>query len=215
LLSTFYHAIIKYKGMGADYRYTFHKYQKIRKTRSLNLNVEEVEKVINKVKVINLTEQEKSFVKEVIIEILDSANAVFQDIGEGWPETVYQKAMEVELRERGIKYEEQIVLPVYYKDKYIVGEGKPDLIILVELKSGKRVLIVIELKTDTSIKEDNRVQIQRYIKALNKSLKSENDIVFPVGFIINFTKRSNEKIDGKIMQVSNSTIQWLEVDVEI
>jgi GxxExxY protein len=179
--------------MGADYRYTFHKYQKIRKTRSLNLNVEEVEKVINKVKVINLTEQEKSFVKEVIIEILDSANAVFQDIGEGWPETVYQKAMEVELRERGIKYEEQIVLPVYYKDKYIVGEGKPDLIILVELKSGKRVLIVIELKTDTSIKEDNRVQIQRYIKALNKSLKSENDIVFPVGFIINFTKRSNEK----------------------
>jgi len=181
----------------------------------LNSIVEEVEKVINKVEAINLTAQEKSFVKKVIIEILDSANAVFQDIGEGWPETVYQKAMEVELRERGIKYEEQIVLPVYYKDKYIVGEGKPDLIILVELRSGKRVYIVIELKTDTSIKEDNRVQIQRYIKALNKSLKSENDIVFPVGFIINFTKRSNERIDGRVMQVNNSTIQWLEVDVEI
>jgi GxxExxY protein len=201
--------------MGADYRYSFYKHQRIKGARSLNSIVEEVEKVINKVKVINLTEQEKSFVEKVIIEILDSANAVFQDIGEGWPETVYQKAMEVELRERGIKYEEQIVLPVYYKDKYIVGEGKPDLIILVELESGKRVHIVIELKTDTSIKEDNRVQIQRYIKALNKSLKSENDIVFPVGFIINFTKRSNEKIDGKIMQVNNSTIQWLEVDVEI
>mgnify|MGYP000058193175 CR=1 FL=1 len=201
--------------MGADYRYPFHKYQKIRRARSLNSIVEEVEKVINKVEAINLTAQEKSFVKEVIIQILDSANAVFQDIGEGWPETVYQKAMEVELRERGIKYEEQIVLPVYYKDKYIVGEGKPDLIILVELRSGKRVYIVIELKTDTSIKEDNRVQIQRYIKALNKSLKSENDIVFPVGFIINFTKRSNERIDGRVMQVNNSTIQWLEVDVEI
>jgi GxxExxY protein len=201
--------------MGADYRYSFYKHQRIKRVRSSNSIVEEVEKVINKVKAINLTAQEKSFVKEVIIEILDSANAVFQDIGEGWPETVYQKAMEVELRERGIKYEEQIVLPVYYKDKYIVGEGKPDLIILVELGSGKRVYIVIELKTDTSIKEDNRVQIQRYIKALNKSLKSENDIVFPVGFIINFTKRSNERIDGRVMQVNNSTIQWLEVDVEI
>jgi GxxExxY protein len=144
-----------------------------------------------------LTRQEVSAVKEVIKEILDSARDVFQDLGEGWPEAVYQKAMEVELRERGIKYEEQIVLPVYYKDKYIVGEGKPDLIILVELESGKRVHIVIELKTDTGIKEDNKIQVQKYIKALNKSLRSENDIVYPVGFIINFAKRSNKKLDGE------------------
>ena len=63
-----------------------------------------------------LTKQEELVVRKVIKEILDSAKAVFQDLGEGWPEVVYQKAMEVELRERGIKYEEQIVLPVYYKD---------------------------------------------------------------------------------------------------
>jgi GxxExxY protein len=162
-----------------------------------------------------LTKQEVSAVKEVIKEILDSARAVFQDLGEGWPEAVYQKAMEVELRERGIKYEEQIVLPVYYKDKYIVGESKPDLIILVELESGKRVHIVIELKTDTGIKEDNRIQVQKYIKALNRSLKSENDIVYPVGFIINFAKRSNKKLDGEKVQVNDSTIQWLKVYVKI
>jgi len=162
-----------------------------------------------------LTKQEVSAVEEVIEEILDSAKAVFQDLGEGWPEAVYQKAMEVELRERGIKYEEQIVLPVYYKDKYIVGESKPDLIILVELESGKRVHIVIELKTDTGIKVDNRIQIQKYIKVLNKSLRSENDIVYPVGLIINFTKRSNEKLGGEIMQVNDSMIQWIKVDVEI
>ncbi len=164
---------------------------------------------------IKLTEQEESFVEEVIEKILDSAIAVFQDLGEGWPETVYQKAMEVELRERGIKYEEQIVLPVYYKDKYIVGEGKPDLIILVELESGKRVHIVIELKTDTGIKEDNRIQVQKYIKALNRSLRSENDIVYPVGFIINFAKRSNEKLNGEEIQVNDSTLQWLGVYVKI
>ena len=162
-----------------------------------------------------LTKQEVSAVEEVIEEILDSAKAVFQDLGEGWPEAVYQKAMEVELRERGIKYEEQIVLPVYYKDKYIVGESKPDLIILVELESGKRVHIVIELKTDTGIKVDNRIQIQKYIKVLNKSLRSENDIVYPVGLIINFTKRSNEKLGGEIMQVNDSMIQWIKVNVEI
>jgi GxxExxY protein len=156
-----------------------------------------------------LTKQEELVVGKVIREILDSAKAVFQDLGEGWPETVYQKAMEVEIRERGIKYEEQIVLPVYYKDKYIVGESKPDLIILVELESGKRVHIVIELKTDTSIKEDNRIQVQKYIKALNKSLRSENNIVYPVGFIINFAKRSNKKLDGekcKLIILHNNTV---------
>jgi hypothetical protein len=163
-----------------------------------------------------LTKQEVSVVREVIEEILDSAKAVFQDLGEGWPEAVYQKAMEVELRERGIKYEEQRVLPVYYKDKYVVGEGKPDLIILVELESGKRVHVVVELKTDTGIKEDNRIQVQKYIKALNKSLRSENEIVYPVGLIINFTKRSNKKLNVKTtMQVNGSTIQWLKVYVNL
>ena len=195
--------------MEANYRYPFHKHQKIRRTGGLNLVVKKLEKIMK------LTQQEISVIQKVIKEILDSAKAVFQDLGEGWPEAVYQKAMEVELRERGIKYEEQIVLPVYYKDKYIVGESKPDLIILVELESGKRVHIVVELKTDTGIKEDNRIQVQKYIKALNRSLRSENDIVYPVGFIINFAKRSNKKLDGEKMQVNDSTIQWLKVYVKI
>lgn len=162
-----------------------------------------------------LTKQEELVVRKVIKEILDSAKAVFQDLGEGWPEAVYQKAMEVELRERGIKYEEQRVLPIYYKGKYVVGEGKPDLIILVELESGKRVHIIIDLKTDTDIKEDHKIQIQKYIKALNKSLPSENDIVYPAGFIINFIKPSKRKLDGKIIQLNDSMIQLLKVDVEI
>jgi len=46
-------------------------------------------------------------------------------------------------------------------------------------------------------------------------LRSENDIVYPVGLIINFTKRSNEKLGGEIMQVNDSMIQWIKVDVEI
>ncbi len=163
-----------------------------------------------------LTKQEVSAVKEVIKEILDSAKAVFQDLGEGWPETVYQKAMEVELRERGIKYEEQRVLPVYYKDKYLVGRGELDLIVLVELESGKRVHIVIELKTDTGIKEDHKIQIKKYIKALKKSLLSQNDIVYPVGLIINFAKPSRRRLDEEVerLEVDDLGIQWLEVEVE-
>jgi len=164
-----------------------------------------------------LKEHEKLIIRKVINEILDSAKAVFQDLGEGWSEAVYQKAMEVELRERGIKYEEQRVLPIYYKDKYVVGEGIPDLIILIELESGKRVHIIIELKTDTGIKEDHKIQTQKYIKALKKNLSSEKDIVYPIGFIINFIKPSRKKLYEEItkLQVDDSMIQWLKVSVEI
>jgi GxxExxY protein len=164
-----------------------------------------------------LTEREKRFIqRKVIEEILACAKAVFQDLGKGWSEAIYQKAMEVELRERGIKYEEQRVLPVYYKDKYLVGRGEVDLIVLVDLWSGKRVYIVIDLKVDTDIREDHKIQIQKYIKALKKSLLSENDIVYPVGLIINFAKPSRIRLDKKVKRdkVNNLEIQWLEVEVE-
>ena len=86
---------------------------------------------------------------------------------------------------------------------------------MIELESGKRVHIVIELKADTDIKEDHKIQIQKYIKALNKSLPSENGIVYPVGFIINFIKPSRRRLDDEIMQVNDSMIQWIKVNVEI
>jgi GxxExxY protein len=167
-------------------------------------------------KKMELTQREISVIRKVINKILDSAKAVFQDLGEGWSEAIYQKAMEVELRERGIKYEEQRVLPVYYKDKYLVGHGEVDLIVLVNLWSGKRVHIVIDLKTDTYIREDHKIQIQKYIKALKKSLLSENDIVYPVGLIINFAKPSRRRLDEEAerLEVDDLGIQWLEVEVE-
>jgi GxxExxY protein len=164
-----------------------------------------------------LTEREKLYIqRKVIKDILACAKAVFQDLGEGWSEAIYQKAMEVELRERGIKYEEQRVLPVYYKDKYLVGRGEIDLIVLVNLWSGKRVHIVIDLKTDTGIREDHKIQIKKYIKALKKSLISENDIVYPVGLIINFAKPSRRRLDEEEeqLEVDALGIQWLEVEVE-
>jgi hypothetical protein len=48
-------------------------------------------------------------------------------------------------------------------------------------------------------------------------LPSEYNIVYPAGFIINFIKPSKEKLDEEIikLQVNDSMIQWLKVNVEI
>ncbi len=69
------------------------------------------------------------------------AQDVYKSLGSGFPEVVYDKAMQVGLRLVHIKYEPQRVVEIRYKDHH-VGEDKPDLVVhfgnnkvLVELKA--------------------------------------------------------------------------------
>jgi GxxExxY protein len=81
--------------------------------------------------------------------------------------------MEVAFRLEKIPYENQRVLPIFYKN-FAIGHSKPDLI--VNDKAGKEK-IVLELKATTSklsIKEV--VQLQKYLQTLKMKK----------GLIINF-----------------------------
>ena len=51
---------------------------------------------------------------------------------------------------------------------------------------------------------------------IKKSLLSENDIVHPVGLIINFAKPSRRRLYEKVkrLKVDDLEMQWLEVEVE-
>ena len=100
--------------------------------------------------------------------------------------------MEVELRLQGLEYENQRILPIDYEG-HIVGESIPDLIVWV--KSGKkRIGIVIDLKQDNFIKEDQEMQVQKYMHALQRQLRP-NEEVYKKGMVINFPKCSSSKID--------------------
>lgn len=93
---------------------------------------------------------------------------VFNELGRGHRETVYQKAIEVELRLRGISYECERVIPVKYKD-HVVSYMRMDLVV-----DGK---IIIELKSIKTIKEGDECQLKRY---LNYSGMNE-------GYLVNFS----------------------------
>lgn len=67
-------------------------------------------------------------IKELINELKECAARVYEELGAGWEEDIYQKAMEVALREKGIKYEAQRTLPITFNG-YVVGRGAPDLIV--------------------------------------------------------------------------------------
>jgi len=126
---------------------------------------------------------------KLIDEIKGCARAVTGELGSEWSEAVYQKAMEVELRLRGIEYECQRVLPVVYKG-FNVGEGKPDII--VWQREGKdRTGLVVELKNDSSIKEDQIKQLRSYIE----EMKRQGLNVLDEGLLINFKKPGSKKVE--------------------
>jgi len=112
-------------------------------------------------------------------EIKKIAEDVFETLGSGYSEEVYEKAMEVGLRLAKIPYENQRVLPVFYKN-FAVGTSKPDLIVK-DADGGEK--IVLELKaTSTSSGMKEEVQLQKYLQILKMKK----------GIIINFPQTNKD-----------------------
>ena len=108
--------------------------------------------------------------KKVMNQIKRLANEVYGELGSGFDERVYQKAMEVGLRLAKIRYENQKVVELKFRDHY-VGEGYPDLVI--DLNGIKMVL---ELKATSKLGGKEEAQIRSYMKVLK----------VPYGLLINF-----------------------------
>ena len=106
-------------------------------------------------------------VKKLIDTVKECAREVYRQLGPGWNEKIYQKAMEVALRERKITYETQRILPITFSD-HVVGESIPDLVIWLPMK-GKRIAIVIDLKWEPYLKAEHHSQVAKYIQELKKS----------------------------------------------
>jgi GxxExxY protein len=122
---------------------------------------------------------------EIETALREIARDVYAELGSGHDEKVYHRAMEVDLRLRGIKYDSERVLELRYKDHY-VGENYADLIV----GSGDET-VVVELKAVTCMLGlAEKQQLKKYMKTLH--VKS--------GLLINFqrpeTSRRKRKEDG-------------------
>ena len=94
-------------------------------------------------------------------DITAIAEDVYQTLGSGFSEDVYDRAMQVGLRLAGIRYENQKVVKLKYRDHH-VGEGYPDL--LVHLGKQK---VVIELKAVASeLGACEEQQLRNYMRVL-------------------------------------------------
>ena len=97
---------------------------------------------------------------EAIRRVIGAAIEVHRTIGPGFPEIVYERALCVELRMRGIPFEQQPKINVSYKGVE-VGAGQLDVI-----ADG----IVVELKAVHTLLPLHRAQLLAYLKASNHHL---------------------------------------------
>lgn len=146
-------------------------------------------------------------IKNLTTVVRECSQQVMRELGPGWKEETYQKAMEVALRHRGVTYENQRVLPISFAE-HTVGESFPDLVIWLKHR-GKKIAIVIDLKAEPGIKAEHKTQVERYIKELKKQLHA-NEYVHPVGLVINFAKDANNKFQDKDRVEDLGGVQVLE-----
>ncbi len=106
-------------------------------------------------------------------QIIGCAFKVYNQLGFGFLESVYEKCLLIELEKANIRGECQMPITVYYENQ-IAGIFKPD--ILVDRK------VIVELKSVQQLVPAHEVQLVNYLKATNCE----------VGLLINFGSQKVE-----------------------
>ena len=122
---------------------------------------------------------------ELTDNIIHCFYKVYNKLGYGFLEKVYENSLKYELESKGFSVESQKPIKVYYREQ-LVGEYFADLI--VEDK------IIIELKANKFLSPEDEAQILNYLKATK----------YEVGLLLNFGKKPEVK--RKIF--SNETKQY-------
>jgi GxxExxY protein len=104
---------------------------------------------------------------EMAKAVIGAAIEVHRVLGPGYLESVYEEALAVELKLRGIASERQRNLNVEYKG-HAVGEGRLDLFV--------DDCLIVELKAVETLTPIHTAQVMSYLKALR----------LPLGLLINF-----------------------------
>lgn len=98
---------------------------------------------------------------ELSYQIVGLLYDVYNELGYGLKERQYQRAMAAALRKEDISFEEQLHMPLYYREEKV---GNLYLDFLIEKK------IILELKRGTTFSKKNIDQVYEYLKAYGMQL---------------------------------------------
>lgn len=100
--------------------------------------------------------------------IIGACFEVYNTLGCGFLEAVYQEALSLELQNRKIPFVEQPKLEINYKGKRLTQHYEPDFVAYSK--------IIIEIKATKTLDDVHRAQLHNYLKATS----------FQLGFLVNF-----------------------------
>jgi GxxExxY protein len=103
---------------------------------------------------------------ELTDKIISSFFKVYNTLGYGFLEKVYENALVIELKRAGFNVLQQQNIKVYYENQ-VVGNYFADII---------ADQVILEVKSAEGLREENKVQLINYLKATDKE----------VGLLLNF-----------------------------
>ena len=119
---------------------------------------------------------------ELTYEIRGAIFDVYNELGPGLLESVYEEALVFELQQRGLKVERQLEVPIRYKGQELKTPLRLDLLI--------ENTIIVELKSVEDMKPVFAKQLLTYLRLLDKR----------VGLLVNF---SANNIREGIIRIAN------------
>ena len=114
---------------------------------------------------------EKLLHNEITDLIIKTYYEVYNELGYGFLERVYQNAMLLELRNNGLNVQSQKMIKVYYKG-LLVGDYFADIIV--------ENVVILELKASEILVYENELQLLNYLRATD----------IEVGLLLNFGKKA-------------------------
>src|SRR4051812_3091689 len=99
---------------------------------------------------------------------------VYNELGYGFLESVYERSLVMALRQAGLNVEQQKSIPVYFRNE-IVGEYFADLVV--------NDTVILELKSCRALDRSHEAQLLHYLRATD----------LEVGLLLNFGERPQFK----------------------
>ena len=109
--------------------------------------------------------------QDVTGEIIGCAMEVHRQLGSGFQEYIYQRALEIEFQNRKVKAQREFEIKIHYKGEYI-GLRRVDFLV--------HDAITVELKAVSELQDNHIAQAVNYIEASS----------YPIGLLINFGSKS-------------------------
>lgn len=104
---------------------------------------------------------------ELTKAIIGTFYEVYNELGHGFLESVYEKSLAIALRSKGFEMLQQASIPVHFRGS-LVGDFNADLLV--------NGLVILELKTARTIDQAHLAQLMNYLKATE----------IEVGLLLNF-----------------------------